>query len=87
MLNKDETNSWCQTNNYWVPEGVANRWYLFCPAHLVDGTIRYDIILTHEDGYWLIGDTDKACTGERVGPYATLKQAQDAAEMLASMSV
>ena len=82
-----ETSSWCQTNNYWVPEGVATRWYISDPTLPVDGDIRYDIILTHEDGYWLVGASDKGCTGERVGPYATLEQAQAAAEMLATIGV
>ena len=85
MLNKDDTRRWAPTNEQWIPKDVVNRWYTpnirHIPSHLayVQG---YDVILTHDYDYWLVGTNDQECTGERIGPYNTLEQAQTAAEML-----
>jgi hypothetical protein len=74
---------WAATNEQWIPKDVANRWYIprISPIE-ASASAGYDVILTHDDGYWLVGANDTDCTGERIGPYNTLEQAQAAAEML-----
>ena len=88
MSNKSDTSRWCTTNERWIPKGVAERWYIpgFAPAD-VRTHAGYDIILTNEGEYWLVGANDQECTGERIGPYTTLEQAQAAAEMLEATNI
>jgi hypothetical protein len=85
MSNKDDTSRWIATNERWIPKDVANRWYIpvLRPIPSTASTSAgYDVILTHDDRYWLVGANDQECNGERIGPYNTLDQAQTAAEML-----
>ena len=85
-----DTRRWCTTNERWIPKDVANRWYMPVlrpipsTAHTHAG---YDVILTHDDGYWLVSAEHQECSGERIGPYNTLEQAQAAAEMLEAVNV
>ena len=60
---------------------------IFVLSEMGTGKTSSTLWMVYTEGYWLVGANDQECNGERIGPYATLEQAQAAAEMLEAANV